>query len=162
MSHSGRQLLIAEKRCHWACMSTYANVVEIEASRARAMALCSVSVASEIEEMLKKAIARFGKTYVRVNNVPAGWVVKRLVEQTAEEWDRLVDTNLQGVFLCCRYLLPEMLVFSTPPCGIGQMRNGEMKCGDRRNVDDRAALALDHFRCSSRIDPKAPYPLPAD
>jgi NAD(P)-dependent dehydrogenase (short-subunit alcohol dehydrogenase family) len=36
-------------------------------------------------------------------------VVKPMVEQTEEEWDRVLDVNLKGVFLCCRHVLPEMI-----------------------------------------------------
>jgi NAD(P)-dependent dehydrogenase (short-subunit alcohol dehydrogenase family) len=43
---------------------------------------------------------------ILVNNA-GRLVVKPLVEQTEEEWDRVVDVNLKGVFLCCRYVLPE-------------------------------------------------------
>jgi 3-oxoacyl-[acyl-carrier protein] reductase len=32
-----------------------------------------------------------------------------MVEQTEEEWDRVLDVNLKGVFLCCRHVTPEMI-----------------------------------------------------
>jgi len=31
-----------------------------------------------------------------------------MVEQSEADWDRVVDTNLKGVFFCCRYVVPEM------------------------------------------------------
>ena len=32
-----------------------------------------------------------------------------MVEQSEGDWDRVVNTNLKGVFLCCRYVVPEMI-----------------------------------------------------
>jgi 3-oxoacyl-[acyl-carrier protein] reductase len=36
-------------------------------------------------------------------------LVKPMVEQSEADWDRIIDTNLKGVFLCCRYVVPEMI-----------------------------------------------------
>jgi 3-oxoacyl-[acyl-carrier protein] reductase len=84
-------------------------VAEIADTGTDAMALrTDVSSASEVQEMVRQAVARFGKIDILVNNA-GRLVVKRLVEQTEEEWDRVVDTNLKGVFLCCRFVLPEMI-----------------------------------------------------
>jgi NAD(P)-dependent dehydrogenase (short-subunit alcohol dehydrogenase family) len=84
-------------------------VAEIANMGADAIALrTDVSSASEVQEMVKQTLARFGKIDILVNNA-GRLVVKRMVEQTEEEWDRVVDTNLKGVFLCCRFVLPEMI-----------------------------------------------------
>ena len=84
-------------------------VAEIENSGRQAMALqADVSDAGDVQDMVRKAVARFGKIDILVNNA-GRLVVKRLVEQTEEEFDRVVDTNLKGVFLCCRFVLPEMI-----------------------------------------------------
>ena len=58
--------------------------------------------------MVQQTIERFGKIDILVNN--AGMVVvKPMVEQTEADWDRVLDVNLKGVFLCCRHVLPEMI-----------------------------------------------------
>jgi NAD(P)-dependent dehydrogenase (short-subunit alcohol dehydrogenase family) len=31
------------------------------------------------------------------------------VEMTEEDWDRILDVNLKGVFLCSKYCIPEMI-----------------------------------------------------
>jgi 3-oxoacyl-[acyl-carrier protein] reductase len=36
-------------------------------------------------------------------------VRKPLLETSEEEWDEVIDTNLKGVYLCSRAVLPEML-----------------------------------------------------
>jgi NAD(P)-dependent dehydrogenase (short-subunit alcohol dehydrogenase family) len=54
-----------------------------------------------LREMAKQTLVRFRKVDILVNNAGA-LVVKPMVEQTEEEWDRVLDVNLKGVFLCCR------------------------------------------------------------
>ncbi len=84
-------------------------VAEIVASGAHALAIrTDVSTWKDVEDMVQLAIARFGKIDILVNNA-GRLVVKRLVEQTEEEWDRVLDVNLKGVFLCCRHVLPHMI-----------------------------------------------------
>jgi 3-oxoacyl-[acyl-carrier protein] reductase len=61
-----------------------------------------------VQTLVQKTIERFGQIDVLVNNA-GRLVVKPLVEQSEEEWDRVVNVNLKGVFLCCRHVLPEMI-----------------------------------------------------
>jgi 3-oxoacyl-[acyl-carrier protein] reductase len=61
-----------------------------------------------VQSTVRKTVARFGRIDILVNN--AGRVViKPLVQQSEEDWDHVVNVNLKGVFLCCRYVLPEMI-----------------------------------------------------
>ena len=67
-----------------------------------------VSRSDDVQRMVQQTLQRFGKIDILVND--AGKVlVKPMVEQTEADWDRVVNTNLKGVFLCCRYVLPEMI-----------------------------------------------------
>jgi 3-oxoacyl-[acyl-carrier protein] reductase len=67
-----------------------------------------VSRSDEVKRMVKQTIERFGKIDILVNNAGT-LVVKPMIEQSEEEWDRVPDVNLKGVFLCCRHVLPEMI-----------------------------------------------------
>jgi 3-oxoacyl-[acyl-carrier protein] reductase len=58
--------------------------------------------------MVQQTVERFGQIDILVNNAGT-LVLKPMVEQTEEEWDRVLDVNLKGVFLCCRHMLPEMI-----------------------------------------------------
>ena len=67
-----------------------------------------VSRSDDVQRMVQQTLQRFGKIDILVND--AGKVlVKPMVEQGEADWDRVVNTNLKGVFLCCRYVLPEMI-----------------------------------------------------
>ncbi len=69
---------------------------------------CDVSKSSEVDHLIKLTIANFKFINILVNN--AGIVfVKRLLDTSEEEWDKTIDTNLKGAFLCSKAVLPSMI-----------------------------------------------------
>ena len=65
-----------------------------------------------IEGLVQETLGRFGRIDVLLNNA-AIYVTEQLwkgpVEELAlEEWDRVMEVNLKGVFLCCRAIIPVM------------------------------------------------------
>ncbi len=69
---------------------------------------CDVTDKKEIEEMVKKTVDKFGKVDILVNN--AGICqFKPFLELTEEEWDRTLDINLKGYFLCAQTVAKEMV-----------------------------------------------------
>lgn len=67
-----------------------------------------VTKISDVENMAKMVKDRFGKIDILVNN--AGIVNNLPAEQiTKEEWDRVIEVNLSGVFLCAQVVGREMI-----------------------------------------------------
>ena len=67
-----------------------------------------VSDEESVRSMAAKALARFGRVDILVNN--AGIFTESLIENMSiEDWDRVVNTNLRGTFLCTRVLIGQML-----------------------------------------------------
>ncbi len=67
-----------------------------------------VSDERSVKGMAEAAIARFGRVDILVNN--AGIFTESLIENLSiEDWDRVVNTNLRGTFLCTRALIGQML-----------------------------------------------------
>lgn len=67
---------------------------------------------SDVEGLMREAVSRFGKIDVLLNNA-AIYVTQKLwkgpVEELAlDEWDRVMEVNLKGVFLCSKAVIPIM------------------------------------------------------
>jgi NAD(P)-dependent dehydrogenase (short-subunit alcohol dehydrogenase family) len=69
-----------------------------------------VSIAAETEAMIRFAVERFGGLHVLYNNAGVFPADDASVIDTPEEtWDRVMNINLKGVFLGCKYGIPAML-----------------------------------------------------
>jgi NAD(P)-dependent dehydrogenase (short-subunit alcohol dehydrogenase family) len=67
-----------------------------------------VLVEDEVRAFIGRTIAAYGRLDVAFNN--AGVTVEKpLHELSAEEWDRVNNTNLRGVFLAMKYEIPHLL-----------------------------------------------------
>ena len=70
---------------------------------------CDVTVGRQVQDMVGKAISKFGKIDILVNN--AGGVPDpkgSLDEVSEEQWDKSLNLNLKSVFLCCQAVVPHM------------------------------------------------------
>lgn len=69
---------------------------------------CDVTYFSQIQDMIKQGIEAFGKIDIMVNNAAVSPPERPFIEMTEEEWDRTLNVNLKGVFLCCKAVVPHM------------------------------------------------------
>ncbi|MRX48983.1 SDR family oxidoreductase [Paracoccus sp. S-4012] len=69
--------------------------------------VADVSIPEQVERMVAEATTRFGRIDALVNN--AGVALFSRVGQTAfEQWREVMETNLDGVFLCTQALIPAL------------------------------------------------------
>jgi len=83
-----------------------ARMIEEQGGRALAVR-CDVTRGEDVRAALDKAVEAFGRLDVAFNN--AGVEPKQLVptaEVEEEEWDRIINIDLRGVFLCMKYEIP--------------------------------------------------------
>jgi len=60
-----------------------------------------VSVGASVARLVDTVLQRHGRIDILVNS--AAVITRKPVEEfTEEEWDRIMNTNLRGAFLCCR------------------------------------------------------------
>ncbi|HEV2460711.1 MAG TPA: SDR family oxidoreductase, partial [Ktedonobacterales bacterium] len=69
-----------------------------------------VSVAADVERAIAEGVRAFGALNVLYNNAGIMPAADTSVEETSvETWERVLDVNLKGIFLCCKYGIPELL-----------------------------------------------------
>jgi 3-oxoacyl-[acyl-carrier protein] reductase len=68
-----------------------------------------VSRVADVQSMINRTIEAWGRVDILVNNAGIGGVGKSLLELEIEEWQRMIDVDLTGVFLSCQTILPHMI-----------------------------------------------------
>ncbi len=86
------------------------QATEIGAAGGKALAVrTDVADASSVEALVKRAVDTFGRLDIAFNNAGDEGGMKPLVEYSVEEFERVIATNLTGVFACLKYEIPAML-----------------------------------------------------
>jgi NAD(P)-dependent dehydrogenase (short-subunit alcohol dehydrogenase family) len=67
-----------------------------------------VRIASQVENMVKQTVKKYGHLDIAFNNAGVGGIMARMVRTTEEIFDEVVDTNFRGVWLCMKYEIPVM------------------------------------------------------
>ena len=68
-----------------------------------------VSKAAEVESTVQKAIDTYGRLDCAFNNAGIGEPLKRVHKTSEDNWNRVMATNLKGIYLCMKYEIPHML-----------------------------------------------------
>lgn len=105
LARQGADIVIAEynpETAETAC-------AEVRALGRQALAYpIDLSKVEEIQPMVAKVVAEFGKIDILVNN--AGRVqTKYILDLSPEDWDRVVDTNQRGMFFCLQAVARQMI-----------------------------------------------------
>jgi NAD(P)-dependent dehydrogenase (short-subunit alcohol dehydrogenase family) len=70
-------------------------------------AQADVGVPEQVRGAVQAAIDKWGRVDVLVNDA-AMMTFEPVVDLSEDEWDHVLDVNLRGVFLSCKYALPHM------------------------------------------------------
>lgn len=70
---------------------------------------CDVSNEAGIKAMIEKTIAVYGRIDYAFNNAGIEGTSAPTHECTTENWDKTINVNLKGVWLCMKYEIPQML-----------------------------------------------------
>jgi NAD(P)-dependent dehydrogenase (short-subunit alcohol dehydrogenase family) len=75
----------------------------------RALAVrCDVSDDAEVAAMVDRAVAEFGRLDAAFNNAGVMARIAPTAHSTREDWDRVIGTNLRGVWSCMKHELRQM------------------------------------------------------
>ncbi|AIQ90337.1 MULTISPECIES: SDR family NAD(P)-dependent oxidoreductase [Methylobacterium] len=83
---------------------------EIEADGGAVLAIrCDVSVPADVEAAVASTVAQFGRLDCAFNNAGIENKAAPVHEIALDEWDRILDVNLRGTFLCMKQEIAQML-----------------------------------------------------
>lgn len=68
-----------------------------------------ISKASEVEDMVNTAVQSYGRLDCAHNNAGIEGPAIATADVTEEDWDRVMDINLKGAWLCTKYEVKQML-----------------------------------------------------
>lgn len=107
--------VLAEYGADVACVGRDMQACEITLAQVRAHGRKALSIKADmsseedIKRMVESAVQEFGKIDILFNNAGGGSGSGKLHQIDTEAWDRTINGNLRGTFLCMKYTIPHML-----------------------------------------------------
>lgn len=118
-----------------------------------------ISKEVDARRIIDETVAKFGKLDILFNNAGI-WIDKKVEDLEVEEWDRIMDINLKGVFLCSKYAVPQMrtqgkgVIVNNSSCnGLVGDYGDPAYCASKGGVALLTkAMALDYARENIRVN----------
>lgn len=120
---------------------------------------CDVSNEEDCRTVTAEIVKKFDRIDVLFNN--AGIIVRKtVVEHTSDEWDRVVDVSLKGIFLLSKYVIPIMeksgggsIINTGSGWGLKGGDNSASYCAAKAGVVNLSrAMAIDHGSSKIRVN----------
>ncbi len=105
-AREGAKVMIADRNVT-ALKETLAEALAITPDAASVQA--DVSKTPQVQAMVDAAVARFHRLDVLVNAAGVLVLAPPLAEIDERDWDLMMNTNLRGLFLCCKAAIPAMI-----------------------------------------------------
>ena len=105
-AREGAKVMIADRNAALSAQ-TLAELHEITPHAASVSV--DVSKTAQVQQMVDETTSRFGGLDILVNAAGVLLLSPPLAEIDERDWDLMMNTNLRGLFLCCKAAIPVML-----------------------------------------------------
>ena len=118
---------------------------------------------ADAERLIGTATDRFGGVDILINNAGIGYF-EAVAEQSVDDWTQIIETNLSGVFYCCRAAIPVLrqrgggwIINIGSLAGSYPFANGAAYCASKAGLDAFSAALMQEVRFDGiRVSAVAP------
>ncbi|MFX0068129.1 MAG: SDR family NAD(P)-dependent oxidoreductase [Promethearchaeota archaeon] len=122
-----------------------------------------VSKWNDARNLIESTIATFGRIDILHNNAGIG-LIGTVLETTEDEWEKTIDINLKGVFLCSKAAIPHMkkqgggiIINTASNWGLVAQPGWAAYCASKGGVVMLTkAMSIDHAKDNIRINALCP------
>ena len=93
---------------------------------------CDVSDSGSVQNLVAQTVQHFGQVDILVNSAGVRGSICTVLELSEEEWQRTIDIDAKGSWLCSKFVIPEMqkagggsiIMISSVSAHVGQRKHG--------------------------------------